>query len=349
MRNSQTWTYLCRSLAGFAALILAAWMVSTPALSETAASLPPADKAVIPPAPDYDEASSWLARPDNPDAFAVDILWVYPTVLYDQSAWLMDITRKDLIAGAAETVHSEALVFSGQANLYAPFYRQMNLAGFNLPEDERDALTAHGEEDIRRALRHYMEHYNNGRPFIVAAHSQGSYVLTQLIVDHWGKLGIEAQLIAGYLIGWSITGEDLQDNPAIDICGEPRQTGCFISYNSVAAGKQGEAPMILKGAIVVNPLTWTRETKLAPSSLNLGSTLFDGENPWRTYPGFTSAQIADHGLVVAPADPALLETPFFPQGVYHSLDYSLFFENIKSNAAQRIQAHLARKNGPPPQ
>ncbi|MDN3720451.1 DUF3089 domain-containing protein [Roseibium salinum] len=234
--------------------------------------------------------------------------------------------------------------FSGQANLYAPFYRQMNLAGFNLPEDERDALTAHGEEDIRRALRHYMEHYNNGRPFIVAAHSQGSYVLTQLIVDHWGKLGIEAQLIAGYLIGWSITGEDLQDNPAIDICGEPRQTGCFISYNSVAAGKQGEAPMILKGAIVVNPLTWTRETKtcaIKPQSrldtVRRGKPMADlsrlylradrrsraGRRPCRPRPSGNPV-LSARGL----PQPRLL---------------AVFFENIKSNAAQRIQAHLARK------
>ena len=307
------------------------------------AKLPPFTTADVPPAPDYDDDASWLARPDDPGQFAVDIIWVYPTVLYDTSAWLMDITRKDLIAGAQETVATEALAFSGQANLYAPLYRQMNLSGFDLPDEKRDAIVAYGEEDVRRALKYYLDHYNKGRPFIIAAHSQGSYVLTQLALDHWGKIGLEDRMIAAYVIGWSITDDDLKANPKITICSQAHQTGCFISYNSVAAGHQKDAPMILPGAIVVNPLTWTRDDALAPASLNRGSTFFNKDHSSRTLPHFTSAQIADSGLVVTPKDPSLVESPFFPAGVYHSYDYSLFFENIRSNAAQRIEAYLTQR------
>lgn len=329
----------CAVAAFFTGLIV----FCSPALSDTAASLPPVEDADVPPSPDYERASSWLVKPDNPDEFSIDVIWVYPTVLYDQSEWLMNITRKDLVAGALESVDTEALVFAGQANLYVPLYRQMNLAGFDLPEEQGDHLISYGENDVRRALRYYFQHHNNGRPFIVAGHSQGSYVLTQLIVNHWGKLGVEDQLIAGYLIGWSITNEDLEDNAAIKICDAPAETGCFIAYNSVAPGKQSEAPMILKGATVVNPLTWTREPTLAPSSLNSGSTFFDKKGIWQTYPGFASAQIVDEGLVVIPEDPSMLDSPFFPEGVYHSYDYSLFFENLKSNVSQRIQAHLSNR------
>lgn len=326
-----------------AGLVFAALPVSdnTAAVAGTA-ELPPFTTADVPPAPDYDKDSSWLARPDDPDKYAVDIIWIYPTVLYDNSAWLMDITRKDLIAGAEETVETEAHAFSGLANLYAPFYRQMNLSGFNLPDEQRDAIVAYGEEDVRRALKYYLDHYNKGRPFIVAAHSQGSYVLTQLALDHWGTIGHEDRMIAAYAIGWSITDEDLKTNPKITICAEARHTGCFISYNSVAAGHQKDAPMILPGAIVVNPLTWTRDDALAPASLNRGSTFFNKDDTSKTLPHFTSAQIADGGLVVTPKDPSLVESPFFPAGVYHSYDYSLFFENIRANAAQRIEAYLTK-------
>ena len=305
--------------------------------------LPPFSKAVVPPAPDYTDPTSWLSKPDDPDRFAVDIIWVYPTVLYDNSAWLMDINRKDLIAGAAESVSSEARVFSGQANLYAPLYRQMNLAGFYLPEAERDAIVDYGKDDIYRALKYYLDHHNKGRPFILAGHSQGSYVLTQLIVDYLGKTGAEDQLIAGYLIGWSITQEDLRDNPAITICSEPRQTNCFISYNSVAPGKQKESPLIQDGAIVVNPLTWTREQTLAPAKLNRGSSFFEMDGSFQTLPGFASAQISEGGLAVVAKDPARLKSKFFSTGVYHSYDYSLFFENLSSNAAQRIESYLANQ------
>ena len=297
-------------LTGLALAALAA-SGNTAAVAGTA-ELPPFTTADVPPAPNYEDDASWLARPKEPDQFAIDIVWIYPTVLYDNSAWLMDISRKDLIAGAQETVATEAHAFSGLANLYAPFYRQMNLSGFNLPKEQRDALAAYGEEDVRRALQYYLDHYNNGRPFIVAAHSQGSYVLTQLALDHWGKIGHEDRMIAAYVIGWSITDDDLKANPKITICDQPHQTGCFISYNSVAAGHQKDAPMILPGAVVVNPLTWTRDEALAPASLNRGATFFNKDHSSRTLPHFTSAQIADGGLVVTPKDPSLLESPFFP-------------------------------------
>ncbi|WP_319772086.1 DUF3089 domain-containing protein [Breoghania sp.] len=328
-----------------AALLAASLLFLAPSASTSDAdTLPPFTPADVPPAPDYAEASSWLDLPENPDQFGVDIIWLYPTVLVDNSAWLMDITRKDLIAGAAESVATEARIFSGQANLYAPLYRQMNLAGFNLPEEQRDAIVAYGEDDAKRAMAYYMEHYNKGRPFILAAHSQGSYVLTQLLVDYWGKLGIEDQLIAGYVVGWSVTHQDLKDNPAITICEEARQTGCFVSYNSVAPGRQEASPLILPGAIVVNPLTWTREETLAPASRNRGSTFFNQDHTYQILPEFASAQIADGGLAVVAKDPARLNSPYFPQGVYHGYDYPLFYENIMSNAAQRIQSYLdARK------
>jgi hypothetical protein len=325
---------------GFLALLTA-----PSATSAQNTPMPPFSKSDIPPAPDYEKASSWLAKPDDPDRFGVDIVWVYPTVLYDDPAWLMDITRKNLVAGAEESVATEARVFSGQANLYAPLYRQMNLAGFDLAAPERDALTSYGEDDVLRALRYYLKTHNNGRPFILAAHSQGSYVLTQLLLHHWGKIGIEDQLIAAYLVGWSITKQNLQQNPALHMCAEAHETGCIISYNSVAPGAQKSAPMILEGAVVVNPLTWSMDDAPAPASLNEGSTFFNKDGTSEVHPGFASAQIADGGLVVIPKNAKRLETPFFAKGVYHGYDYPLFFQNLQSNAAQRIQSYFGRPPG----
>ncbi|MBG6175514.1 MAG: DUF3089 domain-containing protein [Roseibium album] len=308
--------------------------------NEKRPSLPPFTKADVPPAPDYSKKASWLAKPEDPDQFDIDILWLYPTVLTGDSAWLMNISRKDLVASAELSIKTEARVFSGQANLYAPLYRQMNLAGFYLPEPERDAIVEYGVHDVRQAFEHYMQHYNKGRPFILAAHSQGSYLLTQLLVKYWGEIGIEDQLIAGYVVGWSITDEDLRDNPSIEICDAAHQTGCFVSYNSVAPGKQKDSPVIFPGAIVVNPLTWTREDTLAPASRNRGSVFMEKSGTYQILPGFASARIANGGLEVVAEDPDRLKSKFFPEGVYHSYDYPLFAENISMNAAQRIQAYL---------
>ncbi|MDX9964100.1 hypothetical protein [Desulfobacter postgatei] len=59
-----------------------------------------------------------------------------------------------------------------------------------------------------------------------------------------------------------------------------------------------------------------------------------------TYPHFTSAQIVDGGLIVQPENIALVTVQggHFPEGVYHAFDYSLLFENLKANIAERIDA-----------
>lgn len=325
-------------------LILAALLVLFATVCQAASGLPPFDAKAAPSAPDYAQQTGWISLPSNPGQFAVDIFWVYPTILADDSGWLMDKDNPDLQALAQNTIPRQAAVFSGQANLYAPYYRQMNMAALSLSDTERATLVAYGKDDVRRALDYYLKHHNNGRPFILAGHSQGSNLLVDLAVELWGTLGVENRLVAAYTIGWSITKEELAKNSALTMCTDAAQTGCFISYNTVAAGRQSVAPTIRKGAVVTNPLTWKTDGAKGAASMNLGSTFFNPHLESETVPKFTSAQVVGDGLVVVPADEALVDMgdSGFPAGVYHVYDYSLFFENLRSNAAQRIQAFLTK-------
>lgn len=77
-----------------------------------------------------------------------------------------------------------------------------------------------------------------------------------------------------------------------------------------------------------------------PAKKNLGSVFFDSADKATTYPHFTSAQIVDGGLIVQPENIAFVTVQggHFPEGVYHAFDYSLFFENLKANIAERIDA-----------
>lgn len=305
--------------------------------------MPAFDAATAPEAPDYASAEAWLSRPDNPDQFGVDIFWVYPTVLGKDPDWLMNIRRPDLRTMAARTLTTQASVFSRQANLYAPLYRQMNVAALGLPESKQKPIAEFGAKDVLRAFRHYLKYDNNGRPFILAAHSQGAKVLTEMAVAHWGEFGAEDRLVAAYLVGWSITGQDLKSNPAMKICRSADQTGCFLSYNTMAAGKQPQSPTLRPGSIAVNPLSWTTDTDKMPASANIGATFFEDSGDSKTFPGYASAQIVDGAVIVEAADPSLLDNSgsSFPDGVYHIYDYSIFYENVRANAAQRIQKTLA--------
>ena len=137
-----------------------------------------------------------------------------------------------------------------------------------------------------------------------------------------------------------MTAKDLAAQPAVQMCNRPDQTGCVISYNTIAQGRQSVAPTIKAGALAVNPLSWTMDGGLVPAEKNIGAVFFDATGVPTTYPHFTSAQIVDSGLVVEPAnvDLVTVKGSHFPAGVYHAFDYSLFFENIKANIAARIKA-----------
>lgn len=55
--------------------------------------------------------------------------------------------------------------------MYAPLYRQSSIGG-------GDITLATG--DVEAAFRHYAEHLNHGRKFVLMGHSQGTLVLTPL-------------------------------------------------------------------------------------------------------------------------------------------------------------------------
>lgn len=308
-------------------------------------SLPPFDANNVPNPPDYSTPGGWLVQPTSPLKHAVDVFWVYPTVLHDDTHWLMETSSSDMRTTSANTLIRQASVFDDAANIFAPMYRQMNMRVLSLGKDTQDQLIQYGTDDVWRALQYYLEHINTDRPFILASHSQGSDILVQLLIKYWGAIGVENRLVAGYLIGWSITAQDLKANPAIKMCNDADQTGCFISYNTVAKGRQKVAPTIRPGAVVTNPLTWRTDGAFAPAALNLGSRFFDGHNKITDRSHFTSAQVIDSGLVVQPADPALvhLDSSTFPQGVYHQFDYSLFYENLRQNSAHRIQVFQSKQ------
>ncbi|BCS96938.1 hypothetical protein DSLASN_25700 [Desulfoluna limicola] len=325
-----------RTLLFFSSLIAFFSMVLLPPCM----AMPPLDPSTFPGAPDYTQPEAWLAKPKALTA-PVDVFFVYPTVLFNDTDWVLDPSRPDMRAAAQSTVDTQAVVFEGQANIYAPMYRQMNLAGLGLSDANAAPLQKMVHTDVWRALSHYLKYENKGRPFFLAGHSQGSMILADLILEHWGTTGAENQLIAALLIGWSLTPADLTTNPEVRMCERPDQTGCVISYNTMESGRQSVAPTLKADALAVNPLSWTMDGAFVAAEKNLGSVFFDSNAKPTAYPHFTSAQIINGGLIVQPdnVDLVTVKGGHFPEGVYHAFDYSLFYMNLKTNIAERIEAY----------
>src|SRR5207302_983880 len=88
-------------------------------------------------------------------------------------------------------------------NMFAPLYRQATLRTLFTPDRASSFATAYG--DIQDAFRYYLGHLNQGRPFVLLGHSQGSGVLTQLVsrmIDP--DAALRRQMVSAILPGWPI-------------------------------------------------------------------------------------------------------------------------------------------------
>jgi hypothetical protein len=157
----------------------------------------------------------------QPGTAPYDCFYAYPTV--NQGAPAASLDEEIFV------VHAQFARYSTVCNTYAPFYRQS---------------TANGFTDVQNAFNYYLQHWNNGRKFVLIGHSQGTMMLTQLIaqrIDNNPQL--RGQLISALLIGGAVqvptnrdVGGSFQNTP---LCHSTSDTGCVIAYNSFGSVGQG--------------------------------------------------------------------------------------------------------------
>lgn len=229
----------------------------------------------------------------------------------------------------------QASVFNKQCRLFAPRYRQAHITNF-FAKDKTKAATAFAlaYEDIKTAFDQYLRYWNNGRPIIIASHSQGSLLAERLLKDYFdASTGsapvLKNKLVAAYVIGWPVPKEYFS---SLKICEDSLQTGCICSWRTL---RKGFVPYYLKNekgnSYVTNPLTWTMENEYASRKLNKGSVL---ANFNKIYPATTDAQISNGFLYV--------KKPKFPGSFlyisrnYHIGDINLYYINLRENVNTRI-------------
>ena len=99
------------------------------------------------------------------------------------------------------------------------------------------AAAALALSDVRNAFKYYLDHFNNGRKFVIMGHSQGTGMLMAMMqTDVDPDASTRAQMISALLIGGGAsvatgqtTGGTFQNIP---ICTDAGSTGCMIAYSS---------------------------------------------------------------------------------------------------------------------
>ena len=197
--------------------------------------------------PDYSKEKYWAALPtkkDSADAIPyhsdlkdgqvnakADVFFIYPTIYITGRNWNADVNNKRLNRRIDKTtIRLQASAFNGSCKVYAPRYRQAVLASFrNGSENGKKALDF-AYQDVKTAFDYYLKHYNNGRPFIIASHSQGTWHASCLLHEYFEKDSLlRKKLVAAYLIGGWIRKNEFKDIP---VCDSATQTGCVICWNS---------------------------------------------------------------------------------------------------------------------
>lgn len=293
---------------------------------------------------DYTDAYNWLSLPSIDKK--VDVFYVYPTVSANESG-SMAITDEGDRALAQGIFASQASVYESDANVFAPYYRQMttnvDMSQGGLATDTKEFKQ--GAVDVQDAFNYYIDTLNEGRPFIIAGHSQGTMALIELIKNRFGDdEELRSRMVAAYLIGYTVTDDDLE-KAGLTAAEGANDTGVVVTYNTQSVTSAG-GPMLMEGAHCINPLNWKTDSTYAPASENIAARFYDdatGEFQ-REVANYCDAQIDPEtgGLKTTIPKGEVLDIGPYDEGVYHRYDYAFWYRNLEENVAERINAYLTQ-------
>lgn len=308
-------------------------------------------------APDYSEQENWL-KVDKDCKFEVDVFYLNPTCVLEMENPDGTCNVSKGMRRLAEVFFADkGSVFSGCTNIFAPLYRQFTLPGVY-------GLVAGGNgyevmcskikgsivyDDCVRALDYFFEHYNNGRPFILAGHSQGSNVLLEILSVYMKDHPKEySRMIAAYAVGIGVTQEYLDANPHLKFAEGATDTGVVLSWNSEGipeSGKYMESFLLGKKCRMINPLTWSADTEYVPKERNKGSLVAVGDGTYKMITGANDAKVdPERGSLICTTCKEFLPMPVMVGDVsLHGMEYALYYKDIADNLFDRITAYLGHE------
>ena len=310
---------------------------------------------------DYSQKENWCKFPEITKD--VDTFYIFATeyILGSFEEGAPDygsLDNKEMIEGMGVEYLGHATTYADDTNVFAPYYRQSGLkyAGKIVERDGNldAALLGMPYNDIVDALDYYFEHYNEGRPFIIAGHSQGSALVKQVLFRYFKEHPDYYQrMVAAYVIGYAVTKEELETYPYLKFATGESDAGVIVSWNTEGpknAEVDAKTVVLMPGGISINPLNWKLDETYAPASLNLGSLIVNeqtGEPEIADIGADAQVNLARGSVITnakaapMPEDTAKIAAAYFGPDGRHGEDYTFYYNNIKANVAKRIATYKA--------
>lgn len=301
---------------------------------------------------DYNDLTKWAAHPqikDNSDSISsvfggsinldlCDIFYLHPTSFTDSKLDMIpNASLEDSITNNktdATAILYQASVFNEVGRIYAPRYRQAHIQKYFDSGDVQKSAFDMAYADIKKAFSTYLDKWNEGRPIVIAAHSQGTTHALRLIHELIDNHELSNRIVFAYLLGMPVRKREFI---SIKPCNNDTNNYCFVSWRTYRKGYKGTYEDKLDTMIAVtNPVDiyaasrWSGIEKKKRAILwnyNVGQekthdTRVMGNMLWITRPRFKGGLL---GLLMKN---------------YHAGDINLFYEDIRTDIKQRIVRNL---------
>ena len=284
----------------------------------------------------------------------VAVFFVHPTSYLNRAHWNAALDDAESQTRARLFIRGMASPFNRAAELWIPRYRQATFGAFLTDDPRAGQAIAAAYADVAKAFDYFVASVPADTPIVLAGHSQGALHLTRLLRERIAGTPLAKRVVAAYVIGWPIS--KTADLPRLGLpeCATADQAGCILSWQSF--GEPADPSGILdtfdathgftgaprKGTAMVctNPITGTRGAA-APATANLGTLVPSADLASATLePGQIPARCDGRGLLLIGAPPNL-GNYVLPGNNYHVYDYSLFWANVRADAARRLAAFKA--------
>ena len=284
----------------------------------------------LPTEPDYDEPSQWYIRDRGGRA---DLFYIISTetgdhLIGDDTCHYADTYVDEMRFAMLKEMHAVDSFYSGAINYYSPYYRQVSIHSWRNMATALQRLPI-AQEDVSKSWEYYLEHYNEGRPFILAGYSQGAYIMMHVMKNMPDS--VASWMIAAYFIGYKVTQEDMDSCPIIKPAQEATDLGVTICFNSVKS-PDCAIPIVSGGNLLcINPVNWRTDTVSTPFVLygrHGNDTLSVRCDP------------ESHLLLVEGYEQKFLMPIIGREGNYHNMELKFFHPYIRKNMADRVEAYF---------
>jgi hypothetical protein len=316
----------------------------------------PFDLKRAPPAPNYSSINAWAALPEimdyadevplgsgfsnNQMGAIADVFYIHPTTYRGNENWNQNI-EDGVVNEHTDTsvIARQASAWNACCRIYAPRYRQAAIA----------------YTDVRRAFFHYINTWNNGRPFILVSHSQGSLHAMQLLREEI-DVQFHHQLIVAYVAGFGVSkGVFRRTFKNIDYCRTSIDNHCVASWSTYGRGgsadgfvsrvkagyKRKYGTSVGDDLICWNPVGGVVSDIDVPPEKNQGA--LPGKPMKAGLPPLAAgygAQCKSGILYTDIPEGQDFELMLLPNQSLHMHDIDLFYENLRSNAVKRTAVFI---------